>query len=270
MNTAYSMGVTLYRFDLFSAYHDVVASVTGRHGGYSRHPFSSLNTSFTVGDDPRNVVRNRVLACLSLDLDENNLVAAQQEHGLNVTVVGEDDRGRGAVDWEGAVPDTDALITASREVFLLMTFADCAPIILYDPVHTVIGLVHAGWKGTVGGIAARAVTTMEQALGSQADHVIAAIGPAIGPCCYEVGEEVAEAARESGLNDSLLPVGSSNKVRFDLWEANRHWLLKAGLQEKNVEVATICPACHPHLFFTHRGERGRTGRFAVLAGMRRR
>lgn len=268
MRVSYSMGITLYHFGSLSGYGHVVASVTGRHGGTSLPPFSSLNASFRVGDDPGNVTRNRARICTALGVDLANITTAQQSHGTNIVVVGEGDRGRGALSWEDAVPDADGLVTASRDVYLLMTFADCVPIILYDPVGDALGLVHAGWRGTVGGVALRAVEQMMQSFGSRADQMVAAIGPAIGPCCYEVGHEVVKVARGARLHDSLL-ADPGGRLCFDLRQANCTQLLRAGLRPVNLEVADLCPACQTHLFFSHRGEMGRTGRFAVIAGLRR-
>lgn len=268
MITRYSLGVTLYQPECLSKYDNVVASAAGRHGGTSPPPFSSLNVSFRVGDDPDNVLRNRARICAALDVRLDSAVAAQQIHGVNVVVVGESDRGRGALSWDDAIPDADALITACEDLFLLMTFADCVPIVLYDPVRVALGLVHAGWKGTVGGIVGKAVDSMVRVFGSDPRQIVAAIGPAVGPCCYEVGPDVIEVIRSSGLESSALTM--RDRVHFDLWAANRTQLLRAGLQESNVEVSAICPACRTHLFFSHRGERGRTGRFAVVAGLRRR
>lgn len=268
MLTRHSLGITHYQFEVFSPYSDLLVSVAGRHGGVSRPPFASLNTSFRVGDDPSNVLRNRARIALALGVDLGNVVAARQIHGVNVAVVTEADRGKGALQWEDAVLDADALITASSDLFLLMTFADCVPIVLYDPVRGAVGLVHAGWKGTIGGIATRAVDTMVQTLGAEPGQIKAAIGPAVGPCCYEVGPEVIDAVREAGLVADVLATKSSGRVHFNLWEANRAMLLAAGLREANLEVAAVCPACRTHLFFSHRGEKGCTGRFAVVAGMR--
>lgn len=268
MLTKYALGITLFQPECLSKYDNVSVSITGRHGGTSRPPFSSLNTSFRVGDDPALVLRNRARICAALDIGIDSIVAAQQSHGVNVVVVCQEDRGRGALSWDDAIPDADALITNCEDVVLLMTFADCVPIVLYDPVRVALGLVHAGWKGTVGGIVGEAVGSMVKAFGSDASQIVAAIGPAVGPCCYEVGPDVVEAARSPGLESFTLT--ATGRVILDLWEANRVQLVRAGLRESNVEVAAVCPACRTHLFFSHRGEGGQTGRFAAVAGLRRR
>lgn len=230
-------------------------AIFGRLGGYSQPPFDSLNTGHTVGDALEAVEANMARICQTLGVAPDDLVTARLVHGTRVAVVGPTDRGR-------VVPATDGLCTASPEVVLFLRFADCVPLFLFDTRTGAVGLGHAGWKGTVEGMAAAMVRAMQQAFGSRPQEMVGAIGPAIGPCCYEVGPDV------EGLVCRTLPhlaqdvLWSRNgRVHFDLWEANRRQLVDAGVAQ--VEVSAVCTACRRDLFFSHRADRGRTGRFGV-------
>ncbi|MCC7353435.1 MAG: peptidoglycan editing factor PgeF, partial [Anaerolineae bacterium] len=188
------------------------------------------------------------------------LVTCGLVHGTRALPVGPAERG-------GFFPATDALLTAAPDIPLLLCFADCVPIILYDPARRAVGLVHAGWRGTLAGASATAVAQMAATYGSRPADLHAAIGPAIGPCCYEVGPEVVERVC-AAIPDaaSVLRDGHGDRAHFDLWEANRKQLVAAGVGQ--VEVAGLCTACHRDEFFSHRGDGGRTGRFGVVVMLR--
>jgi polyphenol oxidase len=157
----------------------------------------------------------------------------------------------------------DAIITDNPEVTLFMRFADCTPIMLYDPIKKAVGIVHAGWLGTVKQIAGQAVEGMRAAFGSRPADILAAIGPSIGPDHYEVGPDVIEQARYSFGKDAdgLLP-DHKDRVHFDLWKANKLSLERAGVGQ--VEVAGLCTACNPDDWYSHRAQKGKTGRFGAL------
>ena len=143
--------------------------------------------------------------------------------------------------------------------------ADCVPVLMYDPRVRVIAAVHAGWRGTVGRITAKTVERMREEFGCEPRDVIVGIGPSIGPCCFEVGEEVVEAARE-GLGDLtglIEPGKQAGKYLLNLWEANRRQLRQVGVEDIRIEVAGICTVCHHDRFFSYRGDRGNTGRFGA-------
>jgi hypothetical protein len=185
---------------------------------------------------------------------------ARQVHGNKVAVVTADSSGQ-------VVPVADGLITGTPGIALMLRFADCQPILLYDPVRHVLGLVHAGWRSVAQGIARRAVEAMKTTFGSKPGDLVAGLGPAIGPCCYAVGQEVA-AAMGYALPDwqkVLQPDGDGWK--FNLPAANAQQLAVSGVHD--VELAGLCTACHQEEFFSHRGDNGRTGRFAVVAFLER-
>ncbi len=251
----------LYRFASLAVFPELVHAVATRHGGVSRGPFASLNVSRSVGDAPEDVLVNRQRLCQAVGVPPEELVTAGLVHGTRALPVGPAARGH-------LMLGTDALVTAASGVPLMLCFADCAPIILYDPVRRVVGLVHAGWRGTLAGAAVAAVQQMAASYGSRPADLRAAIGPAIGPCCYEVGPEVVTRVRAvfSEAAPSLLSDLRGDRAHFNLWEANRRLLLAAGVGQ--VEVAGLCTVCHRDEFFSHRADNGRTGRFGVVVMLR--
>lgn len=255
-------GLVFYQFESFPGEY-VLHGVFTRLGGVSRKPFESLNLSISVPDDPDAVMENRRRFYEAMAVDRSQVARTIQVHSANVAAVGPGD-------VDKAHPATDGLVTAVAGVPLVMAFADCAPILLHDPVKEVVGMVHAGWRGTVAGVCQAAVTKMVQAYGCRPPDIRAAIGPAIGPCCYEVGADVAEAAKEAfGSTDSLVqpsPAGGGGLV-FDQWTANELALRRAGISQ--IERADICTACHVDEWFSHRAESGRTGRFGAIIALRR-
>jgi len=165
----------------------------------------------------------------------------------------------------------DAILTDRPGVGLFMRFADCVPILLYDPRRHAVGLVHAGWKGTVQRVAAAAVVAMQDRMNSRPADLMAAIGPSIGPHHYVVGPDVIARVRQAFGQDASKLLQNVDRegavgVQFDLWSANRLVLEDAGVQQ--IEVAGICTACHLEDWYSHRGEHGMTGRFGVLLGLK--
>jgi YfiH family protein len=155
------------------------------------------------------------------------------------------------------------LLTDKAGIPLMQRFADCVPLVLYDPSRRALALAHAGWRGTVQGVALEAVRAMVQAFGSQPSDIIAGVGPSIGPCCYEIGPKVATQVCSNLQQGELLLPQADSAIHLDLWAANRRQLEAAGVGQ--VEVAGLCTACHTKEFFSHRAERGLTGRFSVMA-----
>ncbi len=253
-------GLLYYRFPSLAAYREVVHGVFTRLGGVSCPPYHWLNVGRTVGDDQRAVDANHDLICWALGIRRSDIATASQVHSANVAVVGLEDRGRVAA-------QTDALVTNCPGVFLMLRFADCVPVALYDPVRQAIGLVHAGWKGTLGQATQKTVETMVETYDSRPADLMACIGPSIGPCCYEVGPEVAKSVQEVFPHrPQLLHQQGDGSFYFDLWEANRLQLVALGVHR--IEIAGLCTACHNDEFFSHRADHGRTGRFAVVMGLR--
>jgi hypothetical protein len=249
-------GLVTYHFESL-AVEGLVHAVFTRLGGVSQGPFTSLNVGRRVGDDEMAVAENhrRIYAYLLLGADQ--VVTAHQVHGNHVAVVGSDDTG-------SVIPNTDGLVTNTPGVALLLRFADCQPILLYDPARHAVGLIHAGWRGVAQGIARRAVEVMRESFGTRSQDLVAGLGPAIGPCCYTVGHEVA-AAMGYALRDwkRVMSPQGEDEWRFDLPAANAQRLHAEGV--RHIEQANLCTACHQDEFYSHRGDNGLTGRFAVVA-----
>ena len=160
----------------------------------------------------------------------------------------------------------DALITNEKNLPLLLFFADCTPILIFDPVHQAIGVAHGGWKGTVQKIAAKTIEAMEAEFGTNPADCLVGIGPAIGACCYEVGENVrvAVTATFPQQQDTLLSSVSTDKWKLDLWQANRCQLEDAGVLPDKIDMANSCTQCNADVFFSYRADAGHTGRIGAL------
>jgi YfiH family protein len=238
----------------------VVQAVTTREAG---------SLSFAVGDDPDDVRRRRRALAEALEIEPRQIVCAQQVHGARVARVGAGERERGAWSREDAIAGADALITDEPGVFPLLLFADCVPLLLVDPRRRAVGLAHAGWQGTAGAIAVRTVEAMRAELGCAPDDLRAAIGPAIGGCCYEVSDEVAAAvlAAVPERTGEVAREGRRGRPHLDLAAANRAQLIAAGLRPENVEVSAECTSCRVDRFFSHRAEQGQAGRHGAIVGL---
>ena len=258
----------------------VEAIVTTRHGGVSAGGYATLNLSFAVGDEAVNVRENRRRAAAALGAAPADFVFAAQVHGRRAEVVSAADRGRGTLAAGDAAGPADALVTATPGTVLAILVADCVPIVLYDPAAHVLACVHAGWRGTVARTAEAALAAM-CSLGTRPRDVIAGIGPSVAAGSYQVGEEVAGAARDafgeeaagaaqedSGQQAQALlwpaPTGGPGQWLFDLPAANRHILRAAGVPDGQIHVAATPTGPDPGLFFSHRAERP-CGRFAMAA-----
>ena len=258
----------IYRFEELARCAGVFHCITTRHGGASSGAFASLNLSFDVGDDAAAVRANRRKLAEILGIEPGCFVAATQPHGANVAVVRSSDRGRGALDGETALGGVDALVTNEPGLALLCFSADCPSVVLYDPVKQAVGVAHSGWRGTVGGIAANTVRCFQDQFGSAPDDLLACVGPGIGSCCFEVGDAFVQAV------DELMPLArpfvrqQGKRTTFDITGTVHRQLIEAGVCEHRIEMADVCTMCRPEEFFSYRADRGVTGRFAAVAGLR--
>ncbi|GAB4492911.1 MAG: peptidoglycan editing factor PgeF [Anaerolineales bacterium] len=254
-------GVRYYQFESFPA--ALKQAVFTRQGGLSPAPWQSLNFGNTVGDERPRVRQNRHLAFEALGRNPASMFDVFQVHSADVVLV------NAPHPHFNNPPElrADAMLTDNPRVTLLMRFADCTPILLYDPRRGVAGIAHAGWLGTVRKAAARAVEMMRAAYGCRPADILAAIGPAIGPDHYEIGADVEEHARYAFGRDaeSVLERGHGPKAHFNLWAANQLVLRQAGVEQ--VEIAGICTACHTADWYSHRAEKGQTGRFGALIAL---
>lgn len=252
--------IAFYTFESLDAFPEVVHGITTRHGGVSQGPWASLNLTKGTGDDPVAVEENLRRTAAAFGFERGDLVSPNQKHTANVAHVRHHQRGE-------VFACTDTLLTGDPRVPLLLRYADCTPILIYDPAHRALAVVHSGWRGTVQAAASVAVREMAAGFGSRPGDLVAGIGPCIGPCCYEVGEEVVAAVRDALPDpEPLLPGGQNGRRHFDLWRANEQWLSEAGI--RRIETAQLCTACHHEEFFSYRAQRGRTGHFGALMALR--
>ena len=251
-------GVRYFCFDSFPA--GAVHAVFTRQGGMSPAPWHSLNVGGTVGDEQERVVANRFRSFHAMGRDPHSIFDVWQVHSAEVVIADAPHFSR--------PPEykADAILTNKPEVTLFMRFADCVPILLHDPKKQVVGVVHAGWQGTVKKIVREAVRAMQAAYGSDPADVLAGIGPSIGPDHYEIGPDVIARVRESfdGDSDALLHT-HEGRVHLDLWAANRLTLEQAGVGR--VDLAGLCTACHPDDWYSHRAQQGQTGRVGALIAL---
>lgn len=253
-------GVITYTFDILGS-HPVRAHVSTRHGGVSPAPWDTLNFSVSRGDAPERVQENRQRLATALGFAADQMVRTHQVHGTGVAKVDWNDAGS----WQEAC---DGLISDAVGLPLALVFADCVPILLYDPLHHALGVCHAGWRGTLNGAATATLWAMQAAYDTQPAAVLACIGPSIGPQSYEVGEEVLNLAQVKLRNADQLftyPHGPEQKPYFNLWQANVDQLVEAGVLPTQIEISGIDTAQNTADFFSHRAERGQCGLFSLAA-----
>ena len=246
-------------------YPEVNAAISTRFGGISEGVYSSMNLALHVGDNPEHVIQNRQRFISAIKLDPKSIVTPQQVHGTNIYIADKSDAGRGYLSYDDAIPDTDALITNTPGIPLMLCFADCTPILFYDPVHKAVGIAHGGWRGTIGHISKRTVMKMSEVFDSHPEDIYAAIGPAIGACCYTVGSEVEEEALREYSKDVCIKEGKG--VSLDLWKANTEDLLSAGVLMQHIDSARTCTADNSSMFYSYRASGGKTGRHAAVIAL---
>lgn len=236
---------------------------TTRTGGVSSGIYSTMNLSFSRGDDPECVRENYRRIGEVLGTDPEHMVASKQTHTTNIRLVTEADLGNG-ITGHSAYDDVDGLATDIPGIALVTFYADCVPLYFVDPVKKAIGLAHSGWRGTVAGMGACMVQFMREHFHSDPKDLIVAIGPSICVDCYEVSEEVAEQFREEFPEDVLQPGKAEGKYQLDLWKANESILLKAGILPGHLTVTDVCTCHNPEYLFSHRASHGQRGNLAAF------
>lgn len=250
---------------LLAEVRGVVHGLTGRVPGLGR---ADGNLGYGAPRDTADAWEMRRRWSAAIGVDPDRLASAGQVHGADAIRVGAADAGQGARPGSGRVGLADALLTDEPGVALLSLHADCLPLLLIDPVRPAVAAVHAGWRGTVAGVAGAAVRAMTTHYGSRPADLFAFLGPAIGPCCYEVGLDVADAWRAGPDHAdavALTPTGS--RWTFDLQAANAHLLLRAGLAPEHLERSGVCTRCAGDAWFSHRGQGPTTGRFGAVVAL---
>ncbi len=287
------------QFGHYLQFSELIHGSFTRLGGHSKAPYWGLNVSLSCGDDFETVIRNRLLALKALHIETYRCATVWMVHGAGVAILDRDTWDDWNIDWPHRSYQVDqhklvwtikprrkadAIITRQRGVALAMSSADCIPLMFYDPVQGVIGMAHAGWRGTARGIAAATVDAMVEQFGSLPRNIYVGIGPSIGPCCYEVTDDIQrlymgqaqfedmptdvkyrKLVRESAIF-AVKRMADRSSLYLDLWETNHNQLLMAGVLPDHIELSEACTSCEKERFFSHRGEHGKTGRFpSILA-----
>ena len=262
-------GVPFLEFPRLSETGVVVHGFSTRLGGVSEGMFSTMNLSFTRGDEEAHVRENYLRLAEAIGFSCENLVCSDQTHTTNVRVVTQADRGKGFIRPKDYT-DVDGMVTNVPGLVLATFYADCVPLYLVDPVHRAIGLSHSGWKGTVGKIGKRTVEVMGEQFGTRPEDLTVAIGPSICQDCYEVSEDVAEQFRtafEKRYWEELFYQKPDGKYQLNLWRANELIFEEAGILPEHFSTTNLCTCCNPGYLFSHRasgGKRGNLGAFLQI------
>jgi hypothetical protein len=238
---------------------------TTRYGGVSEGEFSSLNLSYTRGDDKAAVDENFRRLANAIGVTVNDFVFSDQTHTTNVLRVGKEDRGSGIM-RPRPYHDVDGLITDEPQVVLATFFADCVPLYFVDVKRKAIGMSHSGWRGTVGRMGAKTLEAMAREFGTDPADVVAAVGPSICRDCYEISDDVAKVFMETfpAQHHAFLEEKGGGKYQLDLWKCNELILLDAGILPEHLAVTDICTCCNPTHLFSHRASKGRRGNLGAF------
>ena len=245
-------GVTYLTFPVLDATGIVTHAFSTRMGGVSEGWYSTMNFSFTRGDNREHVLENYSRMAAALGVDREKMVLTWQTHTTNIRVVSADDLGKGVVK-DRDYRDIDGLLTNMPGVTLVTFFADCVPLYFVDPKHHAIGLAHSGWRGTVNRMGEKMIHAMKQEYGTVPEDLICCVGPSICSDCYEVGEDVADNFRDAFSKEDCEHIvfpsksGVIGKRQLDLWEANRRILMEAAIYSDKVAVDEETVRLHSHV-----------------------
>lgn len=245
-------GVVFHMSDGISAASGAVHGFATKLGGVSTGVCAQMNLGCKREDDPEAVRENYARFCAAIGADVNGLVMTHQVHEDEVRTAS---RGDILPDLLDPMPyDADGLVTDQPGLCLTIYYADCIPVLLYDPKRRAIGAVHSGWRGTALGIVPKAIEKMGRLYGTDPADVLAAIGPGIGPCCFETHSDVPEAmaARWGDEVAAYCKPLENGKFSVDLKGILRRQLARAGVAEEHVDVLDLCTGCHPELYWSHR------------------
>lgn len=248
----------------------VVNGFSTRLGGASTGKFSTMNFSYSRGDDPEHVLENFTRMADALGVNRNRMVASWQTHTVNIRRVTQEDEGKGVIasrDYR----DVDGLICAIPGITLVTFYADCVPLYFVDPVNRAVGLSHSGWRGTVNRMGEKTLQAMNKAFGTRPEDVTVCIGPSICKDCFEVGEEVVEEFQKNFARKDWESLWAKNgkpgKYQLDLWKANAVILEEAGVCRDRITVTNLCTRCNAEYLFSHRKCGENRGNLAAFLGI---
>ncbi|MBT8356256.1 MAG: peptidoglycan editing factor PgeF [Deltaproteobacteria bacterium] len=250
-------GTSFLQFPNLSEFSEISHGIFTRKNGYSNAPYKSLNTSYSSGDDIRNVTLNRL--AIAKCFRGNELVFAKQVHGAKVMSFSKKNTSVASGSYDGS-PECDAMITDIKKKSLVIQVADCQSIVMFDPVLKVVANVHSGWRGSIKNIIGQTISAMKKKFATNPNHIISGIGPSLGPCCAEFVNYRNE------IPEKLWTYKNDSNY-FDFWALSSKQLCDAGVLKENIYSSEICTRCNTDLFYSFR-EEGITGRFAAVIGLK--
>ena len=262
--------LVLLQYPQLQALDMVKHCFTTRMGGVSKNEFSSLDLSFSRGDDIEAVKENFRRVAEAMEVPAGQIVCSDQTHTTNVRKVTAEDAGSGLTK-ERPYHDVDGLITDVPGLMLATFYADCVPLYFVDTKHRAIGLSHSGWRGTVNRMGQVTVEKMQKEFGCDPKNILACVGPSICQECYEVSEDVIDMFRANFREseyDRLFYAKENGKFQLDLWKANELVLTDAGIRPEHMAVTNVCTCCNPELLFSHRASKGKRGNLAAFIALK--
>lgn len=251
-------------FNKWKSDSNMLHCFTTKHGGNSTGDLYSLNLGFNRGDKEELVIANYQSICDAIGVELGSLVISKQIHEANIVEVTYQDKGNGILHpnkWESV----DGIYTREKGVTLTTHYADCVPLFFYAPKYHIIGLAHAGWRGTVMQIGDKMIEEWMTKYDIPLSEIEVGIGPSIGPCCFEVHDDVAsEFEKKFGKASFIVENPSNGKYNINLWECNRQSLIKLGINSEKIYVSDMCTCCHEDIFFSHRKTGGKRGTLGAL------
>lgn len=270
MNVNEKEGVTFLTYPAFDKMPEIIHGFSTRLGGISKGIYSSMNLSFTRGDDEEAVRENYRRIASAIGFSVEDIVTSDQTHTANVRVIKEEDRGNG-ITKPRPYKDVDGMITNVPGIVLATFYADCVPLYFVDPVHKAIGLSHSGWRGTAAKIGKVTAEKMAETYGTKPEELFVAVGPSICQDCYEVSEDVTEEFKKTFQEEhweKLFYKKENGKYQLNLWEANRIIFLEAGIPKEHISMPNLCTCCNPKFLFSHRASKGKRGNLGAFLGIR--
>lgn len=246
-----------YKFKNLSKEQNCIHLITQKE---QREPYS-FSLALHTKENPFDIIKNRDF--FTHKFPNFSFVVANQTHSSNIKIIRRKET-RGWREIDSAIENCDALITNQRRVMLTVLTADCVPILLFDKINSVIAVVHAGWRGTEQKIVSKTIKKMIEVFNSNPKDILAGVAPSIGKCCYEVDWSVTKYFKD--IDGSYKE--KNNKQMLDLPYINRVQLIEVGLDEENIELSNICTACQVNNYFSYREEKGCSGRFMSMIGLK--
>ncbi len=260
--------VPFLQFSMFQGL-PVIHGFSTKLGGVSKGDCATMNLSFTRGDKVEDVVENHRRFAKAVGYEPEDLVLTDQVHSTNILRVGKADTGD-VFAHDRVIKEVDGLVTNEPGVVLMTFFADCVPLMFYDPVKHVIGNAHSGWRGTVNRMGEKMVQRMGEEYGSKPEDILAVVGPSICQKCYEVSEDVVlefHQAFDEKHWPELYYKKPNDHYQLDLWKANEIILQEAGLKSEHIEVCGVCTNENPDVLFSHRYTGGKRGNLSAVIGL---